>query len=617
MTTLIPRGAIADIWRTAVPDIAAPLAPSSRERAVWDAVDPSLRSLLLDDADRALGRPWPQPLLSQWGAFARTGDRTEYETTVLTRDLRIRTAVLAAALDPTPARIAEAADGLALLCEQSTWCWPAHDDAFARGLGVPDVDRPFLDLGAGEEGALAAWSALILGEALDDAIPGLVGRLRRETVQRVLEPFARRRDWAWEGTEEHVNNWAPWILGNMLPAAVAFAEEPLRARVLELCVDGIDRYLAQLPADGAIDEGFVYWWQGAARAFDALALIDVLTRGAVSSGMAGGVLGGLSELARFPERMQFGEGWMVSFSDAEARITPGLPWHALFRAARLCGLTDTAGYAARHREEEGLCGRTADVSAGLGRMVAELLDPSWRSADRGPVPLPSAVQLPSIGFGLRRPRRGDAAGIAVAVKGGHNGENHNHNDLGSIAVAVDGVPLLADLGRATYTAQTFSAARYDLWYVTSGWHSAPAPFGLEQRAGAEWNAPVYPLDDGWRIDLSSAYPWPGGAAEWTRTVRLAHGALIVRDDGEAVGDARTRIVVVCAGVPQRCGDRLVVPGRAGSRELLLTHDDADVEIETRTVEDVHLARSWGCEVSRILFAPRLGSTGWEMKGRIA
>lgn len=611
---LIPRGAVRDIWEHSGAEAPVSLVPSSRDRAVWDSIEPDLRSFILTAADAGVGSSWPQPLLSQWAAYARTGDRAVYEASVFARDRRLRLAVLAAALEPTPARLAEAADGLALLCEQSTWCWPAHDDAFARGLRAPDIDRPFVDLGAGEEAALAAWSVLIIGEDLDDAAPGLADRVRRETVQRVLAPFVQRRDWSWEGTEDHVHNWAPWIHGNLIPAAVAFAEGAERARVLDLCVDGLDRYLAQLPADGAIDEGFAYWWQGAARAFEALALLDTLTAGRVSAAVSDGALRGLRELARFPERMQVGDGWVVSFSDAEARLETGMPWHALFRVARLCGLPDTAAFAARHREDGMLCGTNPDVSAGLGRMTAELLDRSWRETARGAAPLPSPVELPSIGFGLRRARAGTTAGITVAVKGGHNAENHNHNDLGSLAVAIDGVPLLADLGRATYTAQTFSEARYDLWYVTSGWHSTPLPLGLEQMPGREWRAPVLPLDDGWRIDLSAAYPWPDEAVPWTRTVRLADGALSVRDEGAAVGHPDTRIAVVCAGVPQLLPEGLRIHGREGAGDLLLAHDPAVVEIETRAVEDPYLEHSWGAEVSRILFAPMPGATTWEMRG---
>src|SRR5690606_9332760 len=104
------------------------------------------------------GTAWPQPLLSDWSAYGVRGERIAYEAPMFARAERTARAVLAAAIDPCDELVAEAADGLWLLCEQSSWCWPAHDGSFARELLVPDADRPTLDLGAGEAAALAAWA---------------------------------------------------------------------------------------------------------------------------------------------------------------------------------------------------------------------------------------------------------------------------------------------------------------------------------------------------------------------------------------------------------------------------------------------------------------------------
>lgn len=613
---LIRRGALRELWHSSAVADAQPAVPTASDRDLWDGMDRGIRDLILTESGRLAGQAWPYPMLSQWAAYARTGDRIAYETRNFERNRRIRLHVLAAALDPSDDRILAAADGLWQKTEQATWCWPAHDDAFARGQRVPDPDRPFVDLGAGEDAALVAWSVLVLRDQLERLSPGLVDRLAAETRRRVLEPFTTRRDWHWEGTEEDVHNWAPWIHGNLIIAAAAFTEGEQRDEVIALCVDGIDRYLAQLPADGAIDEGFAYWWQGAARAFDALALLDGLSGGAVAEAVAGGELAGLTELARFPERLRLGRGWFASFSDAEARADDHTPWHTLFRAARLCGLDDTATFALGERTQP-VCGLDSGVAAGLGRMLAELTDiragvvdavppqspDPWGDSARDVVVRDTAVLLASIGLGIR-----SSAGLSVVAKGGHNGENHNHNDLGSIAVAVDGIPLLPDLGRAEYTAQTFSERRYELWNVGSEWHSAPMPRGLAQLPGAQWRAPVTEIDHGWSIDLTGAYP---DAGAWTRTVTASGGVVRVIDDGDAVGDPQTRIVVVCAGVPERAGDGILVPGRHGSRGLHLTFDPAGVSFETRRVDDPHLRRSWGAQVTRMLFTPAEAGP-WEM-----
>lgn len=612
---LIQRGALLHIWQMSQADAGRTLVPSAANRDAWASITPEARELILAAADAERGAVWQMPRLSQWSAFARTGDRSGYESVEFAHKRRIRIAVLAAAIDPSPARIIEAADGLWTLCEQSSWCWPAHDDSFSRGLMATDVDRPFLDLGAGEAAALAGWSALVLGDLLDAQVPGLLARLGAEVERRILSPLMERRDWWWENRE--INNWLAWIVGNVIPAAVAFSEGERRSRLLERCVDGIDLYLSHLPADGGIDEGFAYWWQGAGRAFDALALLDTLSAGWIGAEASGGALSGLRELARFPERMLFGDEWAASYSDAEARIGADTPWHSLFRAARLCGLEETAAFAAGRRREGAFIGLAADTIGGIGRMIGESFDAGWRTTPPVPAPYPARTDFASISVGILREHDGDCAGLAVVAKAGHNDESHNHNDLGAVAVAVDGVPLLADLGRGVYTAATFSEQRYTLWNLGSGWHSLPHPYGLEQVAGAEWSGRMRPLEDGWSIDLSEAYPWPEGAdSAWTRTIRLCDGELRVRDEGAAVGAALTRIGVVCAGVPERTADGILVPGRHGSRPLRLRHDPAEVVIETRACDDPHLERSWGAEVSRILFAPPAAADAWELRASV-
>lgn len=50
--------------------------------------------------------------------------------------------------------------------------------------------------------------------------------------------------------------------------------------------------------------------------------------------------------------------------------------------------------------------------------------------------------------------------IAMACKGGNNGESHNHNDIGHFLYETEGVLLLTDLGSGEYTRQYFSKERY-------------------------------------------------------------------------------------------------------------------------------------------------------------
>ena len=318
------------------------------------------------------GNPWPQPLVSHYARYFRDGNRTAYEGLVAARQQRLtRAVVMAATADRADGGAAawldEVIDGAYLLCEQSSWSWAAHDDVFTRaGDVVPDRSRPYLDLGAGEVAAQLAWLDLVLGEQLDERAPGLRRRLRDETHHRVIRPFLDRLDWHWLGLDGDVHNWNPWIHSNIIAAALLLVDDPgLQARTIARCIEGLDRFLASIPADGAIDEGFAYWWNGAGRALEGLAVLEQAT-----GGMLDADLPVIRALVAFPHRMHLGHRWFLNVADGPARAADGLPWDMLHRWAVRLGDAEAARHAAAFASPE------PDSTAGLGRVLHDLLAPS-------------------------------------------------------------------------------------------------------------------------------------------------------------------------------------------------------------------------------------------------
>ena len=185
-------------------------------------------------------------MASDFARYFRDGNRTAYEDLVSERQSRLSRAVVMALAYEHDGELSlpwvdEVADGVTLLCEQSTWCWGAHEDVHKRErFVVPNVDRPYLDLGAGEVAAQLGWIDLVLGEELDARIPGLRERMRAEVRRRVIEPFLERDDWPWLGLDGNVHNWNPWIHSNLLVAAVTLIDDArLQARVVALAIEGL------------------------------------------------------------------------------------------------------------------------------------------------------------------------------------------------------------------------------------------------------------------------------------------------------------------------------------------------------------------------------------------
>lgn len=583
--------------------------PPAADRAAWDAETGwADRATLADQCHRAaldLAAPWPLPLASTAARVHRDGDRDTHEQLVFTRQRRLSRAAVAAAATGEARFLDQVADGVLQLCEQSSWCWPAHDDTFAaQGWVLPRVDRPYLDLGSGEVAAQLAWIDHLLGAALDERYPGLRPRIRYEATVRVFDPFTARRDWHWLGLDGNVHNWNPWIHSNLLVAALRLLDRPAeaetRAGIVDLVVEGLDRYVAALPADGAIDEGYAYWWNGAGRAIEALDVLAHATGGRLD--LVAGVAA-LRATVGFPHRVQLSQGWVLNFSDAPARASHDVPWDALHRAALRVGDPEAAAFATSHRRPGT---PVAHEDAGLGRLLRAITDRAWAAASPTAAPLPAQVWLESTQVRLVREQAGDPSGLALAVKGGHNGEHHNHNDVGEVIVATDGVPVVVDAGRPTYTAATFGPDRYSAWPMQSAWHNLPQVRETPQSTGAGHRAvDVVPLADGLALDLAPAYPVPGLLA-WRRTASLADAQVAVRDEwtlepwsGAGEEPATTVHYLLAGDVAVSPGLAEVAPLDGATAVRLEWPAEIAATVTARRLDDPMLSAVWGDQLTRL------------------
>ena len=595
-----------------------------------------LRSAMLDPALASAAEPLPAPLLSQDARFWRDGMRTDHEDEVRRLGIMTGEAVLAALATGETRWVDRAADGLLLLCELSTWCWVAHEEAHdRRGWVVPDPEAPVVDLGAAQTLQVIAWADLALGEALDARVPGLRERLRHEARRRVFDPYLARRDWHWLHGTAH--NWTGWIHQHLIAGALFLlddeAERDRRDAILALSIAQLDRYLVSFPADGGIDEGFSYFWNGASRLLETVDLLLVAADGMLD-GAAIAALPVVGQLLRFPQRMDLGDGWFVNVSDGPARPPAEQPWDVLHRWGRRLGAADVIAQSLAHRGTGAVPPVTPEL--GLGRVLTALADQPWVDAvgEGNPAPYPALTWLPEVQLMVARERHGDPSGLVLAAKGGHNDEAHNHLDVGSYLIALDGAPVLIDLGQPTYTALTFTERRYEIWTMTSSWHNLPEIRGHGQGVGAQFRAvPVaeplsspgeQPDGSGVRLalELAAAYPAEAGVRSYLRRMVLdqsSGGTAEVRiedswqlepvddrpaaltDDVTVASDVLLHHVIAGEVLEHRSGLLRVRTLSGALAEIRWDGALGAGRLERRAIEDPLLSASWGGAVHRLTF----------------
>lgn len=590
--------------------------PPAGDREFWTGVDEPTRQALLQQAERVAAGPWPELPATLWLDYARTGNRVRFEDASFGRRKRLAAAVLAACLTDDERWHEEVLNGVWLLCEETTWCIPAHDISHTgqRGHGdLPNPANPTLDLFAAETGALLAWTHAVLAERLRERSPLAVTRLVAEVQRRILIPQRTVDTWSWFGrTSSHVNNWNPWINSNVLACSLLLddSRDDLLLTV-ERAVEGLDVFVSGYPADGACDEGHNYWWRAGASLAECLELLRSASDGALDA--FGLPL--VRAIGRYPHRVHVSEGWYVNVADGSARLVPGTACeHVLYQYGARTGDDEMVAHARAMRGD----GPVVRPGTPLGRSLLALADLDWRKEPSRTAPLVADAWWPDTQLLVARQTAGREAGLLVSVKGGHNGEDHNHNDVGTVLVAVDGHPVLVDAGVAEYTAKHFSPRRYEIWTLRSTFHNVPLVDGHEQTPGRDHAARSMEVAVGSddvraKLDLAGAYPDEAGCRSWLREVtfdRSGEGTIVLADAWELDHEpSEIRLHLLASGLPDTSSVGTVeVPGgtREGARGLTIGYD-ADVlaaSVEPIALDDRRLRAAWGEHLWRIALVAR-------------
>ena len=537
------------------------LYPPAEDRKAWDGIPAGYRREIRKMAEDYAKTDYPLRTVSGFLAFVRIGDRQADEKPYFTRRRKLCAAVMNCCAFPD-AEMDDVLNGIWLLCEESSWVISAHNvnpipgAPKAAEYPLPDVRKPYIDLFSAQTGMILALTASLLGKRLDAVSPMIRKRITEEIRRRILRPFMKTDDFWWMGVRrKDLNNWTPWILSNIMVCAVL---DPMPAgnlsTLLTRACGMLDRYIAILPEDGGCDEGAGYWNMAGGALLDCLTLLETVTGG----------------------RMTFRENEKIRNISGERMETAG----RMLKDPALTVLgTRMRGTIADQLNDVPHLTRVLDL---IFHVPADETD---LSADK-----PEDAYLPDLQVRLVRRDR-----WTLACKGGHNGESHNHNDIGSFILFLDGEPEVVDAGNMVYTAKTFSEERYTLWNVRAEWHNLPVIGGHEQREGAEHTARnVSMTPDGMEMNLEAAYDEKAGIRELKRSFTLTKGGLKLTDAGSLRKGQEITWIFLLRRKPVWENGQV----RAGNL-IIRCPEGLEYTAEEKPVTDPRMARSWPGSLWRI------------------
>ena len=463
---------------------------------------------------------------------------------------------------------------LLAVCEMRSWLLPAHDGKLLNFHGK-DVT---IDLFASEIGWDLAEIRSAFGNRLSEK---LRNRLDAELDRRIYKPFERMiktgkpRLWWVAGT----NNWNAVCHCNVVGAFLA-AQPSVKRRAFAVASaeKNIANFFKGFTSDGYCSEGIGYWNYGYGFFVRLGHLVGTATDWKVSLFD----LPKAKAAACFARRIEVTPGGYPSFADCAVGARPDLQLMAYVNRRMKLGwpkFNEWITLSARPLGDFGIFDFFAEKNAVPKQWWPEQPARDWFEE--------AGILI------CRDPDLADSSQpFGAAIKGGHNAEHHNHNDIGSYVVFVGKETPLVDPGGEVYTRRTFSSKRYVSGVLNSLGHPVPRIAGKLQRTGRSAAAKVLSTDftdetDTIRFDLTSGYPVKT-LSKLHRTFRFERKPkpqLIVTDDVELAEPETFETVLITFGSWKQIDSNTLLFGKGKQAVTVdVTAEGAEFEIKS---EEIH------------------------------
>lgn len=516
----LPTEAQLQMLRAVVPDSAFRPAPPISDRQFWDgiAASPSGQAWLTKALTQLDEEP-EVPISDEIYRRANLeGNRPIYKPRYYRTMERLEYFILAECLQNEGRFLPQIVVYLDAILAMKSWLHPNHDrddNAVLEGRAIA------IDLGARRFGTGLALADVLL----EDRLPADTrNQIAQQLQQRIIDSY--RTSCAGHGTMldwyKGTSNWNSVCTSGALFVTTAMSQDPdERLAAVGCALNSMEHYLSGFGQDGYCSEGVGYWRYGFGH-YMYLAQVLLDYSGGRIDLLNAGNPAKMSNVGTYPERYEIQKGLCAPFSDGIPDV-PGERGFATVMATHYYGArTPPAGDQASIVDDE------------AAYQLIAWTHPDLFPASDGP---DAAETLPGTTYfdeaGIVISRGNQDIPLSIAIKAGHNDENHNHDDVGSYSILLDETFITGDIGRPAYVAGTFAKG----YPARSSWgHPVPRIDGALQSNGPAFAGRVTATDftdirDRVTLDIKDAYE-VAALRSLTRTMendRSGAGAITIQD----------------------------------------------------------------------------------------
>ncbi|MCR5101054.1 MAG: heparinase II/III-family protein [Butyrivibrio sp.] len=491
----------------------------------------------------------PELPLQLWCEFIQNGNRVNFEHNFFTRRKFLVTLVMYEGIVNNGSVLPHIAELIWAICEESSWCLPAHNSYYRDKpqLPLPDVSRPVIDLFAAETGALLSMVYRVAGDNLEATYPGIQSRIEYELERRIFIPYKTTHFWWMGHDDEPMCNWTVWCTQNILLSTSILKNDD--SEYTNFAIDKADKsigfFLKDYGEDGCCSEGAQYYRHAGLCLFGALYILDKMAPGKFDHYKKETKI---RNIAEYIAHMHVSGKYYLNFADCSPIAGRRSVREHLF--GKYVGSDFLAAFAASDFsfDPDPYKFNVQDDSEGINLFYQLLTAYYGNQVCNAAISYSNINQYhfyPSVGL---MKVCSDNGMYVAGIKAGNNDDSHNHNDVGSITLYKNGEPSLIDIGVESYTRKTFSNQRYEIWTMQSSWHNLPEfdPEGEKymQLPGKEFAANImetYPDKSGLLMDIAGAYNGLNNSrpvkslGKYLRSVSLSNDGLIIEDSTDYSG----------------------------------------------------------------------------------